>query len=132
MSETRSASFTRGNAGAKRDGTKQKCEYLDARSGRLLRRLAADEPPQHFTFRGELVYVASGESGKLRVHRVDGRRLRTTAIPAESYNVQQAHGWVVTPGLGTGTLCLLDRGGRVRWRRTIARSSHDACIVTLS
>jgi hypothetical protein len=53
-------------------------------------------------------------------------------IPAESYNVQQAHGWVVTPGLGTGTLCLLDRGGRVRWRRTIARSSHDACIVTLS
>jgi len=103
-----------------------------ARGGRLLSRLPADEPPQHFTFRGELVYVASGESGKLRVHRVDGRRLRTTTIPAESYNVQQALGWVVTPGLGTGTLCLLDRGGRVRWRRTIARSSHDACIVTLS
>ena len=113
-------------------GDRDQVAVYAARSGRLLRRLAADEPPQHFTFRGELVYVASGESGKLRVHRVDGQQLRTTAIPAESYNVQQAHGWVVTPGLGTGTLCLLDRGGRVRWRRTIARSSHDACIVTLS
>jgi 6-phosphogluconolactonase (cycloisomerase 2 family) len=113
-------------------GDREQVAIYAARSGRLLTRLGADEPPQHFTFRGELVYVASGESGKLRVHRVDGQRLRTTAIPAESYNVQQAHGWVVTPGLGTGTLCLLDRGGRVRWRRTIARSSHDACIVTLS
>jgi hypothetical protein len=98
----------------------------------LLRRLAADEPPQHFTFRGELVYVASGESGTLRVHRVSGEQLRKTAIPDDSYNVQQAHGWVVTPGLGTGTLCALDRHGRVRWQRTVARSSHDACIVTLS
>jgi len=113
-------------------GDREQVAIYAARSGRLLKRLAADEPPQHFTFRNELVYVASGESGKLRVHRVDGGRLRTTTIPAESYNVQQAQGWVVTPGLGTGTLCLLDRGGRVRWRRTIARSSHDACIVTLS
>jgi len=24
---------------------------------------------------------------------------------------------------------VLDRRGRVRWRKTIARSSHDACIV---
>jgi hypothetical protein len=58
--------------------------------------------------------------------------LQTTSIPEDSYNVQQAHGWVVTPGLGTGTLCLLDRDGRVMFRRTIARSSHDACIVTVS
>jgi hypothetical protein len=103
-----------------------------ARSGRLLRRLAADRPPQHFTFRGDLVYVASGESGTLRVHRVGGDQLRKTIIPDDSYNVQQAHGWVVTPGLGTGTLCALDQGGRVWWQRTVARSSHDACIVTLS
>jgi hypothetical protein len=102
------------------------------RTGRLLKRLPADEPPQHFTFRGDLVYVASGESGTLRVHHVDGQLARKTAIPPDSYNVQQAQGWVVTPGLGTGTVCLLDRGGRVRWRRTVARSSHDACIVTLS
>jgi len=103
-----------------------------ARSGRLLRRLPADEPPQHFTFRGELVYVASGESGTLRVHRVDGEPGRKVAIPPDSYNVQQAYGWVVTPGLGRGTLCLLDDRARVRWQRTVARSSHDACIVTLS
>lgn len=113
-------------------GDRDEVAIYAAGSGRLLKRLAADEPPQHFTFRGELVYVASGESGALRVHRVDGTKLRRAAIPPESYNVQQAHGWVVTPGLGTGTLCVLDRDGRRRWTKTVARSSHDACIVTLS
>jgi len=113
-------------------GDRNELALYASRSGRLLRRLVADRPPQHFTFRGELVYVASGESGMLRVHLVDGEQLRKTAIPDDSYNVQQAHGWVVTPGLGTGTLCALDRSGRVRWKRTVARSSHDACIVTLS
>jgi len=113
-------------------GDRNELAIYAARSGRLLTRLRADRPPQHFTFRGRLVYVASGESGTLHTHRVDGSLLHKTAIPEDSYNVQQAHGWVVTPGLGTGTLCLLDRDGRVRFRRTIARSSHDACIVTVS
>jgi hypothetical protein len=110
-------------------GDRTEVAVYHVRTGKLLRRLPADAPPQHLTFRGDLVYVASGESGTLRVHRVDGLPLRRTAIPAESYNVQQAYGWVVTPGLGRGTLCVLDRLGRVRWRKTIARSSHDACIV---
>lgn len=103
-----------------------------ARDGRLLRRLPADEPPQHFTFRGERVYVASGESGTLRIHQVDGAAGREVAIPPDSYNIQQAYGWVVTPGLGSGTLCLLDDRARVRWIKTVASSSHDACFVTLS
>jgi len=63
------------------------------------------------------------------VHEIGGRELHVTAVPDDSYNVQQAHGWVVTPGLGRGTLCILDARGRVRRRETIARSSHDACIV---
>jgi outer membrane protein assembly factor BamB len=113
-------------------GDRNEVAIYRVRTGRLLRRLPADDPPQHFTFRGGLVYVASGESGTLRVHRVDGTQVRKTPIPRESYNVQQAQGCVVTPGLGTGTLCLLDRSGRVRWRKTVARSSHDACIVTVS
>ena len=113
-------------------GDRNEVAIYAARSGRLLRRLAADKPPQHFTFRGQSVFVASGESGTLRVHRIDGAHLRTARIPDDSYNVQQADDWIVTPGLGTGTLCLLDREGRPRWRKTIARSSHDACIVTVS
>ena len=64
-----------------------------------------------------------------RVHRVDGRR-SAYRVPEDSYNVQQAHGWVVTPALGRGTLCILDARGRVLRRVTVARSSHDACIVT--
>jgi len=89
----------------------------------------ADEPPQHFTFKGERVYHASGESGTLRVHAADGRLLRLMRIPDESYNVQQAGGWVVTPGLGTGTLCVLNARGRILRTEKIARSSHDACVV---
>ena len=82
------------------------------------------------TFRGDRAYVASGESGTLRVHRVDGPALRLTSVPEGSYNVQQSHGWVVTPGLGRGTLCILDARGRMLRTVTVARSSHDACIVT--
>ncbi len=110
-------------------GDRNELAVYAARSGKVLSRVAGDEPPQHVTFRGDRVYVASGESGKLRVHEVGGRLLRMTAVPDDSYNVQQAHGWVVTPGLGRGTLCILDARGRVRRRETIARSSHDACIV---
>lgn len=100
-----------------------------ARSGKLITKPSADEPPQHITFRGDRAFVASGESGTLRVHGAEGRPLRLTRIPEESYNVQQSDGWVVTPGLGTGTLCVLNTVGRVVRRQQIARSSHDACVV---
>jgi hypothetical protein len=110
-------------------GDRNELAVYAARSSKVLSRVAGDEPPQHVTFLGERVYVASGESGTLRVHEIGGRELHVTAVPDDSYNVQQAHGWVVTPGLGRGTLCILDARGRVRRRETIARSSHDACIV---
>jgi DNA-binding beta-propeller fold protein YncE len=111
-------------------GDRNELVVYGARRGRVLSRVPGDEPPQHVTFRGDRAYVASGESGTLRVHRVGGRELGATAVPEDSYNVQQANGWIVTPGLGRGTLCILDSGGRVRRRETVARSSHDACIVT--
>jgi DNA-binding beta-propeller fold protein YncE len=111
-------------------GDRNELAVYAAYSGKVLSRVPGDAPPQHVTFRGDRAYVASGESGTLRVHEIGGRELRATAVPEDSYNVQQAHGWIVTPGLGRGTLCILDARGRVRRRATIARSSHDACIVT--
>jgi DNA-binding beta-propeller fold protein YncE len=110
-------------------GDRNQLAVYAARSGKLLARLPADEPPQHITFRGGRAFVASGESGTVRVHGAHGRLLRTVDVPDESYNVQQAYGWVVTPGLGTGTICILDAHGRVVRSEKIARSSHDACIV---
>jgi len=110
-------------------GAVDEVAIYSVRTGRLVTRIPADEPPQHFTFSGDRVYHASGESGTLRVHAGDGRLLRLTRIPDESYNVQQSHGWVVTPGLGTGTLCVLDARGRILRTERIARSSHDACVV---
>jgi DNA-binding beta-propeller fold protein YncE len=100
------------------------------RTGEILRRLPADAPPQHVTFRGGKAYVTSGDDGTLRVHSLqDGRVLRTTRVPFGSYNVQEAFGWIVSPSLARGTLCIVDRSGRLRRRVRVSSSSHDACFV---
>lgn len=110
-------------------GDRNELVIYDTRTGRVLARPSGDWPPQHITFGGELVFVTSGWSGTLRVHRADGRPLRTTVVPVGSYNVQQERGWVVTPGLGRGSLAVLDRSGRLLRSERIARSSHDACVI---
>jgi len=93
-------------------------------------RLKADAPPQHVTFVRRLAFVASGDSGTLRVHdAATGRLLRTSRIPVGSYNVQEAVGRVLTPSLSQGTLCVADARGRIVRRLRVARSSHDACLV---
>jgi DNA-binding beta-propeller fold protein YncE len=110
-------------------GDRNQVAVYDTRTDRLLARPYGDAPPQHVTFAGGLVYVTSGWSGTLRVHRADGRSLGRTVVPVGSYNVQDALGWVVTPALGRGYLTVCDERGRIRRSERIARSSHDACIV---
>ncbi len=110
-------------------GDRNQLAVYDVRSLRLLARPYGDAPPQHVTFSGGLVYVTSGWSGTLRVHRTDGRSLGRTVVPVGSYNVQETLGWVVTPALGRGFLTVCDERGRIRRSEKIARSSHDACVV---
>jgi hypothetical protein len=110
-------------------GDRNQLAVYEVPGGRLLARAYGDAPPQHVTFAGDLVYVTSGWSGTLRVHRGDGRPLARTVVPVGSYNVQQTGGWVVTPALGRGFLTACDERGRIRRSERIARSSHDACIV---
>jgi hypothetical protein len=108
-----------------------------APSGRP-RRLRADAPPQHVTFIGNVVLVASGEDGILRAHDArTGRLLRTSRIPrgsynVESHNVKHAFQSALTPSLSQGTVCILDPTGGVTRRARVARSSHDACFVVSS
>lgn len=118
-----------GKRGWVSSGDRGELAVYDRRSGRIVARPRADLPPQHITFRGDRAYVTSGDSGTLRVHDRNGRQLKTTAVPTGSYNVQQRLGWVVTPGLGRGSLCILDGRGRLLRREQVARSSHDACVV---
>lgn len=110
-------------------GNQNRLVIYDRRSGRVIASPDADLPPQHITFRGDLAFVTSGDSGTLRVHDRGGRELRLTPVPKGSYNVQQRDDRVVTPGLGRGSLCILDGRGRLLRRLQVARSSHDACIV---
>jgi YVTN family beta-propeller protein len=99
-------------------------------AGRLLRRTYGDFAPQHVTFAPGLAFVTSGWSGTLRVYRADGKSVSRTAVPVGSYNVQADFGWIVTAALGHGDVTIADEHGRVVRSVKVARSSHDACIVT--
>jgi DNA-binding beta-propeller fold protein YncE len=96
---------------------------------RPLRVLDAGAPPQHVTFARLKAFVASGDDGTVRRHRLDGSLVREARVPVGSYNVACDFGRVVTPSLGRGTVAVLDRNGRVRAVRKVARAAHDACLV---
>lgn len=110
-------------------GDRGRIAIYEARSGRLVRTLGADAPPQHVTFLGERAFVTSGDDGLLRVHSLDGRLLRTARIPAGSFNVQHGANAILTPSLSEGTLCVVTPRGTPVERLHLARSSHDACFV---
>jgi len=101
---------------------------FDAR-GRHRARLEADAAPQHVTFSPRAGFVTSGDDGTLRLQSLDGRVLRTTAIPGGSYNVQHGSGLVLTPSLDHGTLAVLDEGARLLRVIKVAGSCHDACFA---
>ena len=112
-------------------GAERRLAVYDAGTLRLLRTLAGDAPPQHVTFdetSPKRVYVASGDSGTLRIYRMaDARLMGTRRIPTGSYNVCAQAGKVITPSLGLGTLTMLDHSGLRSVR--IAPNAHDACLV---
>jgi DNA-binding beta-propeller fold protein YncE len=111
-------------------GDRFELAVYDRRDGRLVARPSGDWPPQHVTFDGDTAYVTSGWSGTLRMHGLDGRPRGEVPVAVGSYNVQQRLGYVVTPSLGHGTLTILDGRGRVLHAGRVARSSHDACLVS--
>jgi hypothetical protein len=111
-------------------GDRGELAVYDRLTRAVLRRLPADAPPQHVTFLGGRAFVTSGDDGTLRVQSLqDGHVLHRTKVPLGSYNVQEAFGHIVTPSLDRGTLCILDRTGRLTRRLQVAPSSHDACFV---
>jgi hypothetical protein len=97
--------------------------------GRRLRVIAADAPPQHVTFAHDRAFVASGDDGTIRRHRLDGELVREARVPVGSYNLTSLHGRIISPSLGSGSVTLLDRNGRVREVHRVARAAHDACIL---
>jgi DNA-binding beta-propeller fold protein YncE len=109
-------------------GNQRRLAVYDASTYRPLFLLPAGQPPQHITFRSHAAYVTSDEA--IRVHRLaDGALRRETAVPAGSYNVTQGDNRVFTPSLERGTLCILDRSGRILASPVLAKAAHDACLV---
>jgi DNA-binding beta-propeller fold protein YncE len=110
-------------------GEGRELAVYDLGTGRVVARPSAGWPPQHVTFSATRAFVTSGWSGRLQLHTLDGRELRSAPVPVGSYNVQQADGIVVTPALGYGWLTTISLAGHVERTQKVARSSHDACIV---
>jgi DNA-binding beta-propeller fold protein YncE len=110
-------------------GSHRQVAIYRADSRRPVRTLAADAPPQHVAFANGRAFVASGDDGTVRRHRLDGELIREALVPIGSYNVTFGSGHVVTPSLDQGTVSLLDRNGRVRAVRRVARAAHDACVL---
>lgn len=93
------------------------------------RMLDAGSSPQHVAFARRKVFVASGDDGTIRRHRLDGDLVREAHVPVGSYNVSFGWSRLVTPSLADGAVTALDRNGRTGWSRKVARAAHDACIV---
>jgi DNA-binding beta-propeller fold protein YncE len=108
-------------------GNERRLAIYAARSRKRLRTLAAGTPPQHIAFTADAAYVTSDDA--LRVHALDGRLLRETPVPEGSYNVTYGRGRVFTPSLERGTLCVLDRRGRLMADPIVARAAHDVCFA---
>ena len=111
-------------------GREQRIAVLAANGSRHFRELGADAAPQHVTFGPGAAYVASGDSGIVRVHALrDGRVVRRTRVPIGSYNIQRTGHHVVTPSLSTGGLTVLNARGIAIEHTRVAAAAHDACIV---
>jgi DNA-binding beta-propeller fold protein YncE len=91
--------------------------------------IAAGAHPQHVAFADAEVFVASGDDGTVRRHRLNGDLLGKVSVPLASYNVTFGFGRAVTPSLGRGTVSILDSSGRIRTLRRVSKAAHDACIV---
>jgi DNA-binding beta-propeller fold protein YncE len=99
------------------------------RHGRSVEVIDAGAAPQHVTFARAKVFVASGDDGSVRRHRLDGTLVRETRVPVGSYNVTFGWSRVLTPSLAKGTLSVLDGNARISTVVHAARAAHDACIV---
>jgi DNA-binding beta-propeller fold protein YncE len=113
-------------------GDRRRLAIYEDRGVRLVRVLRGDAPPQHVTFLDGRAFVTSGDDAVLRVHDPEGRVLRSAAVPAGSYNVQQGFGLILTPSLSQGTLTTLSTQGARLAQARVARSSHDACFVMVA
>lgn len=110
-------------------GTDRRIWVYELDGRRPVAELEADEAPQHIAWVGGRAFVASGDSGTIRVHRADGTLVEVVVVPVGSYNVTFDWQRAVTPSLERGTVALLDRAGRVLSVKKIARAAHDACVV---
>ena len=110
-------------------GTADRVAVHDIRTLAPVAKIAAGAPPQHVAMGNGRVFVASGADGRMQVHRPDGRLLRTTRIPLDSYNVTCGLGHVVTPSLMLGTVTTLGSTGAFIRRERVTQAAHDACIA---
>jgi DNA-binding beta-propeller fold protein YncE len=109
-------------------GAERRLAILGA-DGKVRRIIEAGASPQHVAFAQNTAFVASGDDGTVRRHRLDGTLVREARVPVGSYNITFGWGLGVTPSLADGSVTSLGANGRSLSRRDVGRAAHDACIV---
>ena len=93
------------------DAAHRRARSAHARAGAEARRQARRRSTSRW--REPACSSRAAPTARMRVHRPDGRLLRTTRIPLDSYNVTYGFGHVVTPSLMLGTVTTLGSTRRV-------------------
>jgi YVTN family beta-propeller protein len=104
---------------------------IDARTLRVLFRVAVGRPPQHIAFDHANAYLTSGYGGTIeQVDATTGRILARARSPYGSFELDAADGYVGTSSLLRGTLAIYDT--RLRLRRTVqlAPATRDLAIIS--
>jgi DNA-binding beta-propeller fold protein YncE len=109
-------------------GAERRVAVLDA-SGRARRILAGGAPPQHVAFAHDSAFVASGDEGSVRKHRLAGALVREVRVSPGSYNITVGTGLAVTTSLADGSATTVGADGRVLYRRDVGLAVHDVCVV---
>lgn len=102
---------------------------FNARSRRLLFRVPAGPPPQHIGFAGRYAYITSGYGSTIeQVGAADGHVLRRAITPYGSFELDAAHGYVVTTSLLDGRLAIYTSALRLLRSVSLAPATRDVAI----
>jgi DNA-binding beta-propeller fold protein YncE len=103
---------------------------FDAVSHRLLFRVPVGPPPQHVAFGGGFALLTSGYGSTIaKVNPATGRVVAHAHTPYGSFELDAAHGYVVTASLLNGEVAVFTPGLKLLHVRKVAAATRDLTIA---
>jgi DNA-binding beta-propeller fold protein YncE len=103
---------------------------FDAVTHRLLFRVPVGPPPQHVAFGGGFALLTSGYGSTIeKVNPATGRVVAHAHAPYGSFELDAAHGYVVTSSLLNGEVAVFTPGLKLLHVRKVAAATRDLTIT---